>query len=31
MKVSTPVALFCWLVLGVLVISLVFSVLDVFL
>lgn len=31
MKVSTPVALFCWLVLFILVISLVFSVLDVFL
>lgn len=31
MKVSTPVALFCWLVLGILVVSLVFSVLDVFL
>lgn len=31
MKVSTPVALFCWLVLGILVISFVVSVLDVFL
>lgn len=31
MKVGTPVALFCWLVLGILVISLVISVLDVFL
>lgn len=30
MKISTPVALFCWLVLGILVISLVVSVLDVF-
>lgn len=31
MKVSTPVALFCWLMLGILVISLVISVFDVFL
>lgn len=31
MKIRTPVALFCWLVLGILVISLVVSVLDVFL
>lgn len=31
MKVGTPVTLFFWLVLVILVISLVFSVLDVFL
>lgn len=31
MKVGTPVSLFCWFVLGILVISLVVSVLDVFL
>lgn len=31
MKVSTPVSLFCWLVLGILVISLMIGVLDVFL
>lgn len=30
MKISMPVALFCWLMLGILVISLVISVLDVF-
>lgn len=30
MKISMPVSLFCWLVLGILVISLVVSVLDVF-
>lgn len=31
MKVSTPVALLFWFVLGILVISFVISVLDVFL
>lgn len=31
MKVGTPVALLCWFVLGILVISFVISVLDVFL
>lgn len=31
MHISTPVALFCWLVLGVLVVSLIISALDVFL
>lgn len=31
MKISTPVALFCWLVLAILVVSFVVSVLDVFL
>nr|DAI60577.1 MAG TPA: hypothetical protein [Microviridae sp.]DAL46173.1 MAG TPA_asm: hypothetical protein [Microviridae sp.] len=31
MKVGTPVALFCWLVLAILVVSLVISILDVFL
>lgn len=31
MKVGTPVALFCWLVLVILVVSFVISILDVFL
>jgi hypothetical protein len=31
MKISTPVALFCWYVLVILVVSLVFGILDVFL
>ena len=31
MKISTPVALFCWLVLVILVLSFVVSVLDVLL
>lgn len=31
MNVSMPVALFCWLALGILVISLLFGVLDLFL
>lgn len=30
MKISTPVALYCWLVLGIIVVSLVVSALDVF-
>lgn len=29
--ISTPIALFCWLVLGVLVVSFIISALDVFL
>nr|DAK52644.1 MAG TPA: hypothetical protein [Microviridae sp.] len=31
MNVSTPIALFCWLILGVFVVSLIVSALDVFL
>lgn len=30
MKISTPVALYCWLVLGIIVVSLVVGALDVF-
>lgn len=31
MNISTPIALFCWLVLGVFVVSLIVSILDAFL